>query len=130
MLMSFIRTAAAISLCTLMLSACQPADDRTARLATESNLTPGMAKSTITKGTTTQAEVLETFGPPDLVTHRDNLQIWTYDKISYDFETTQGTVSLFRSGARSRSSSVSTMMILYFDETDIVRDYRMSVIKF
>jgi hypothetical protein len=114
----------------LFVAGCQPADDRTSGLATESNLTAGMAKSTIINGSTSQAEILEVFGPPDLVTHRDGIQIWTYDKIAYDYETTAGTVSLFRSGKRSRSRSVSTMMILYFDKNDIVQDYRMSVVRF
>lgn len=109
---------------------CQPADDRVERPTTESNLTPGMAKSTIVKGQTTQAEVVEVFGPPDLVTHKDDMQVWTYDKIAYDFEETGGMVTLFRQGRRTRSTSTSTMLIVYFDERDIVRDYRMNTIKF
>ena len=56
------------------------------RPVTESNLTPGMAKATIVVGETSQAEVMEVFGPPDQVTHRDNKQIWTYDKIRYDMQ--------------------------------------------
>jgi len=112
------------------LGGCQPADDRVERPTTESNLTPGMAKSTIVKGQTTQAEVMEVFGPPDLVTHKDDMQIWTYDKIAYDFEETEGMVTLFRQGRRTRSTSTSTMLIVYFDEQDVVRDYRMSTIKF
>ncbi len=118
------------SLCFGFLGACQPVDDRRHQGATESNLTAGMAKITIQKGVTSQAEVMEVFGPPDLVTHRDGQQIWTYDKISYEYESSGGRVSLFRSGSRFRSSSVSTMMILYFSEDDIVRDYRMSVVRF
>ena len=58
----------------------------TSPLPTESNLTAGMAKKSIVKGSTTQAEVMEIFGPPDLLTHRDDMQIWTYDKIRYDIE--------------------------------------------
>lgn len=101
--------------------------------ADESNLTAGMAKGTITKGETTQAEVMEVFGPPDLVTHRDDLQIWTYDKISYNVESRRGYLNVLIAGqtrARSRSSSTSTMLILYFDDQDIVQDYRLSVTRF
>ena len=36
----------------------------TSPLPSESNLTAGMAKKTIVKGQTTQAEVMEIFGPP------------------------------------------------------------------
>lgn len=96
---------------------------------TESNLTAGMAKATIQKGATTQAEIMEVFGPPDLVTHRDDLQIWTYDKIRYDVRSDAGTLFLYSAGS-TRSSSTSTMMIIYFDKADIVREYRMSVTRF
>ncbi|MHC4652863.1 MAG: hypothetical protein ACYTES_18640 [Planctomycetota bacterium] len=88
---------------------------------------------TIVKGETTQAECLEVFGPPDLVTHRDGMQIWTYDKTSYDYEKggSYFTVILYGiSGDHVRSSSKSTMLILYFDDADIVQDYRLSAVKF
>ena len=48
----------------------------------ESNLTPGMITEKIKKGKTTQAQILEIFGPPDLITHEDNVDMWGYDKIS------------------------------------------------
>ena len=98
-----------------------------------SALTPGTVKRTIVKGETTQAECLEVFGPPDLVTHRDGMQIWTYDKTSYDYEKSGSyfTVILYGVGGdRVRSSSKSTMLILYFDDADIVQDYRLSAVKF
>jgi outer membrane protein assembly factor BamE (lipoprotein component of BamABCDE complex) len=119
---------AAVLICVS--SGCQPADDRVERPTTQSNLTPGMAKSTIVKGSTKQAEIIEVFGPPDLVTHRDDMQVWTYDKIAYDVEETGGTVTIFREGRRRRSSSTSTMLIIYFDDSDTVQDYRMNTIKF
>ncbi|MHC4319751.1 MAG: hypothetical protein ACYTE6_05790 [Planctomycetota bacterium] len=99
----------------------------------QSALTPGTVKRTIVKGETSQAECLEVFGPPDLVTHRDGMQIWTYDKTSYDYEKggSYFTVILYGvSGDRVRSSSKSTMLILYFDDADIVQDYRLSAVKF
>ena len=102
---------------TLMLiSGCQPQPR-------PSNLTAGMAKKNIVKGQTTQAEVMEVFGPPDLVTHRDDTQLWTYDKISQDVETSSD-------WRRTRASNRSTMLIIYFDPNDVVRDYRLSVTKF
>lgn len=97
-----------------------------------SNLTPGMAKKTIVKGRTTQAEVVEVFGPPDLVTHRDNIEVWTYDKLRYDVENSGGYLTVGIAGAggtRSSSSSTSTMLIVYF-ATDVVTDYRLSVVHF
>lgn len=111
----------------------------------ESNLTAGMVKLKIHKNKTVQADVLEVFGPPDMVTHKDDLRIWTYDKIRYDVESTSyGLLILAGAGSGNvaggggaggsrrthRSSSTSTMLILYFDEKDVVRDYRLSVTRF
>jgi hypothetical protein len=115
----------------LTLSGCSSTPDTADTQA--SALTPGTVKRTIVKGETTQAECLEVFGPPDLVTHRDGMQIWTYDKTSYDYEKggSYFTVILYGvSGDRVRSSSKSTMLILYFDDADIVQDYRLSAVKF
>ena len=109
------------------------ARSNTAPLPTESNLTAGMAKKTIVKGSTTQAEVMEIFGPPDLLTHKDDMQIWTYDKIRYDIESSGNyfTILIYgRESSRARSSSTSTMLIIYFDSNDIVQDYRMNVTRF
>ncbi|MFQ5845994.1 MAG: hypothetical protein ACE5JG_13505 [Planctomycetota bacterium] len=117
----------------------------TGPLPTESNLTPGMAKLTIIKDRTTQAQILEVFGPPDQVTHKDDLQMWTYDKIRHDIERTSGGLlvvgavgggsgggagAAYGSSRRTTSSSTSTMLIIYFDGQDIVRDYRMQVTRF
>ncbi|MBN2272477.1 MAG: hypothetical protein JXN61_17830 [Sedimentisphaerales bacterium] len=109
------------------------ARSNTAPLPTESNLTAGMAKKTIVKGSTTQAEVMEIFGPPDLLTHKDDMQIWTYDKIRYDIESSGNYFNVLiygRNSDRARSSSTSTMLIIYFDDNDIVQDYRMNVTRF
>jgi len=103
-----------------------PADDR-------SNLTQGMAKKNIIKGQTSQAEVLEIFGPPDLTTYKDGTEVWTYDKVSQEISSGGSYFTVLIAGARqssSSSSSRSTMLILYFDRADIVQDYRMSVSRF
>ncbi len=115
----------------LLIYGCKPS--QTGPLPTESNLTAGMAKKSIIKGQTTQAEVLEIFGPPDQVTHKDNMQVWTYDKVRYDIETSGGYLNVLVagvSGGKARSSSTSTMLIIYFDSNDKVVDYRMNVTRF
>jgi hypothetical protein len=112
---------------------CKSHEKETAPAPGQSNLTPGMAKKTIVKGQTTQAEVVEVFGPPDLVTHRDDLQIWTDDKITYEIESSGSYFTVVIAGtgkSRASSSSESTMLIIYFDAKDVVRDYRMNVAKF
>jgi hypothetical protein len=110
----------------------------------ESALTSGMTKQYIILGKTTQTEILETFGPPDLVTHRKGKDVWTYDKISYEATTTKGGLMLIPiftgsivgggaggiSGSKRTETSKSTMLMIYFDENDVVMDYKLSVSKF
>ncbi len=122
-----------ISGAVLGLWACSssPKDDGVAN--SPSGLTPGNVKLTLVKDKTTQAEVQQAFGPPDLVTHKDNQQIWTYDKTSFDYEkrSDYATAIFFgQGGDRVRSSSRSTMLIVYFNDKDIVTDYRLSAIKY
>lgn len=124
------KNVASLLLCMIIFG-CAPSN--TDPLPTQSNLTAGMAKKTIVKGQTTQAEVTEIFGPPDLITHKDNMQVWTYDKVRYDVESSNGYLNVLVAGiggARTRSSSTSTMLIIYFDSNDKVIDYRMSVTRF
>lgn len=114
-----------------LMAGCQSSG--TAESSTPSNLTPGMAKKSIIKGQTTQAEITEIFGPPDLVTQRDGIEIWTYDKTRYDIQSSGGYLTVLIAGtssSRTTSSSVSTMLIVYFDSRDIVKDYRLSTAKF
>ncbi len=99
----------------------------------QSALTPGGVKLNLVKDKTTQAEVQEAFGPPDLVTHKDGQQIWTYDKTNFDYEKRSDYATLIligQGGDRVRSSSKSTMLIVYFNDKDIVTDYRLSAIKY
>lgn len=50
-----------------------------------SNLTAGVVKRDIVKGTTTQAEILEIFGSPNVVTmNREQDEVWNYNRMSYD----------------------------------------------
>jgi len=53
-------------------------------------LTHGMVKKFIVKGETTQAEILQLFGGPNITTlSKKGDEVWTYEKISYT-ETTHG----------------------------------------
>lgn len=104
-------------------------NDTMAGTAKASSLTPGMVKLKIEKGKTTQADVLETFGPPDQTTHRGDTQVWTYDKISYQVRADSGTL-IFYSAQSASSQSVSTMLIVYFGKDDVVREYRLDTYKF
>lgn len=47
----------------------------------KSNLTPGQVSLTLKKNITTQTEVVETFGAPNLVTQNaDGEEVWTYQR--------------------------------------------------
>lgn len=91
------------------------------------NLTPGMAKTKIIKGQTTQNEILEVFGAPNIVTkNKSGNEVWTYDKASIETGTSDvyGTI-LIAGGAGSRiSTSARTFtLMIEFDENNIVKDF-------
>lgn len=125
-IMKWSLTLVAISLILFLASGCASRNSVGVR---ESNLTPGMVKLSINKGKTTQADILEVFGPPDQVTHRDGKQVWTYDKISYQSRVDSGTL-IFYSASSARSTSISTLLIIYFNDADVVYDYRLDSYKF
>lgn len=89
----------------------------------KSNLTFGMVKSKIIKGQTTQAEILEIFGSPNMITkNRSNDEVWTYNKMSVQSRSGESGNAF---GNRS-SSSVATQsfdLIITFSDKDIVKDY-------
>jgi outer membrane protein assembly factor BamE (lipoprotein component of BamABCDE complex) len=111
----------------------------------QSPLTPGVAKKHIIPGETTQAEVVETFGSPNIITQKDGGEMWVYDKVS-----SKQTSAAFGGGglgggfgssgagggglgggvSSSERSETTVMLIVYFDKNDIVRDYKMSQTKF
>ena len=109
--------------------------------AKESALTSGMTKKYIQRGKTTQTDVLEIFGPPDLITHKAGKDVWTYDKMSREVSVIQGGILAVGvtgsfggvggvSGGSSYESTKSVMLIIYFDSNDVVMDYKLSVAKF
>jgi outer membrane protein assembly factor BamE (lipoprotein component of BamABCDE complex) len=95
----------------------------------KSNLTSGTVKKEITKGKTTQAEVMQLFGSPNLMTmDSDGNEVWNYNKMSYTTTAgSDGTSLSFWSGSRSiRSSTTQSFdLIIVFDKSNVVRDYRV-----
>ena len=108
----------------------------------------GMAKKTLKVGETTQQNVLEIFGAPNIVTKGtgDVLEVWTYEKVSSEFVASQAGVSggggvsadmsrklpflgggLFGGYSKQKgSSSVRTVtLIIKFDNNEIVKVYRI-----
>ena len=105
----------------------------------KSNLTPGMVKKEIVSGVTSQTEVLNVFGPPNIITkNKSGNEVWTYDKISMDDSSSRmgagvgggglpgpaivGAALSGSSSSRSTSSRTFTLMI-EFDESDVVKEF-------
>jgi hypothetical protein len=95
--------------------------------AQKSNLTPGMAKSKIIKGQTTQNDILEIFGPPNIVTrNKSGNEVWTYDKVSVETGTSDvyGTLLIVGgAGSRTSTSSRTFTLMIDFDDTNVVNDF-------
>lgn len=91
------------------------------------NLTPGMAKTKIIKGQTSQNEILEVFGPPNIVTrNKSGNEVWTYDKASVETGTSDvyGTILIAGgSGSRSSTSSRTFTLMIEFDDKNVVNDF-------
>ena len=111
----------------LLTSGCttsQPKED-----TASSNLTVGEVKMTIIKGQTTQAEVMQHFGSPNLVTRNsDNEEVWGYNKMSYETKSGSdyGTLILFGgSKAVTSATTKSFDLIITFDAKDVVKEYKV-----
>lgn len=101
--------------------------------AADSNLTAGMTKKFIKPGETTQTEVLEIFGPPNLVTSKSGKEVWTYDRISQEVTSSQGYLTIILAGYsknKRSSSSRSVMLMIYFNKRETVSDYKLHVAKY
>ena len=96
-------------------------------------LTAGMVEKSVVKGQTTQTEVLEMFGPPDILSHRDGREVWTYDKTTFEIVQSSDYFTVIVVGGdrkTTRSTSTSSMVILYFDENEVVENYRLSIVRY
>lgn len=120
----------------------------------KSNLTPGMVKTTIEEGKTTQGEVLSVFGAPNIVT-RDTAgrEVWTYSVQSVSTSAASaevggsfgagaagvtdsaivgggGSVSGGKSGSVSQTSSSTFTLMITFNASDVVETYQMQSTQF
>jgi len=97
-----------------------------------SALTHGNVKMNLKVGETTQAEVLEVFGAPNITTiDASGREVWTYQRHATVAQSSSGknywTIFL-AGGSQSASgfeqSSRTITLIIKFDENDIVSDFR------
>jgi len=93
----------------------------------KSNLTAGMVKTKIVKGQTTQNEILEVFGAPNVVTqNKTGNEVWTYDKVSMEQSGSDayGTLILVGTAKAKVSSSTRTFtLMIEFNKNNIVEEY-------
>ena len=133
----------------LALAGCRTSPPALPGAGRNSNLTPGMVQHAVKVGQTNQTEVLEAFGAPNIITRdKGGQEVWTYDvqSTAHTSATTSksgnmgaaaggvaGTVpivgSLGGSGKRTTStgmvSSSTFTLIIKFDESQTVADYKM-----
>ena len=123
----YIRTVA----CALLLSACAttapaPVDQR------NSALTHGNVQMNLQVGRTTQAEVLETFGAPNITTiDGAGNEVWSYQRHATVTQQSGGssywTVVLFGSGQYAdgfQQTNRTITLIIKFNKNRVVSDFR------
>ena len=110
-------------LIVLSLISCNSYKYGTEGTAEKSNLTMGIVKSKIVKGTTTQDEIIKLFGSPNLVSkNKSNREVWSYNRMSV--EQKAGSTDFFTGQRASQSSSSRSFdLIITFDDQDVVYDY-------
>ena len=95
----------------------------------KSNLTPGVIKTALKKGLTSQTEILKLVGSPNIISkNKAGEEVWTYSRQSFDAESGgfAGGLVLFGGGkAFSSSASASFDLIITFDSRNIVKDYSL-----
>lgn len=101
----------------------------TGETVSHNKLTPGQVSLTLKKNETTQAEVVETFGAPNLVTQNANgEEVWTYQKhatvANSNSSSSYATIILLGGQARSsgfEQSSRTMTLVIKFREINRVK---------
>lgn len=97
-----------------------------------SPMTHGNVQMNLQVGETTQYEVLETFGAPNITTvDGSGQEVWTYERhaVVTNTEKKRGYATIIIAGAdktntQFESSSRSMILIIKFDENKIVSDFK------
>ena len=131
-----IRRAAILCMCIagagILLPACSSTSRTPAAQDDPNTLTHGAVQLTIKTGQTTQQEILEAFGAPNITTlDASGREVWTYRRHA---TVTRGSgsdsyfnVLIFgtsRQGAEQSTSSRTMTLIIKFDENKVVNDFR------
>lgn len=109
-----------------LLNACIATTPASSQVAEKNKLTTGQVQLTLRKNQTTQTEVLEVFGSPNLVTvNSDGEEVWTYQKhasvSTASSSSVYGTIILFGASSNTsglEQSSRTMTLIIKFRELD------------
>ena len=128
--MSVIKIPLIIITSILLLTGCVTAPEPLTKKNSE--LTQGMVQMNLEVGKTTKAEVVETFGAPNITTRDgDGNEVWTYQRQAQVNQSSSNSGFIFviiagKSSSTSGFESSSRMMtlIIKFDNKDIVADFK------
>ena len=117
-----------IALC-VGLAACATAPSNTPEVNSKNALTTGQVQITLKKDSTTQTEVLEAFGAPNLVSlSSDGVEVWTYQKNATvaSASSTSAYATIILAGVSSKTagfeqSSRTMTLIIKFKEVDGIK---------
>ncbi len=74
-------------------------------------LSAGTAKLLLRPGVTTQTEVIEAFGGPNIVTgNAEGVETWTYDRMAYEAHTSSGGANFASGGVATLAGSAVPMV--------------------
>jgi len=100
----------------------------------KTNLTFGAVKQNIVKGQTSQTEVIQLLGSPNITSKNKNGQeVWTYSRTGSTSEqsSTAGGFIFIGGSKAVDTTSVSTFdLIITFNDGDVVEDYSIVTSKF
>lgn len=116
----------------MLVSGCTSKPSQQNAMVKNSNLTHGQVQITLKKGQTTKLQVLDTFGSPNITTRdASGQEVWTYQRhatvSNSESSESFGTIILFGAQSKARGfeqSSKTITLIIKFDESDTVSDFR------
>jgi len=128
----FLCALGAILLCTIGCSSDNPVK--------RDPVTFSFAKKYLVKGQTTQADVVQTFGAPNIITRSTSGgENWTYEKVAMESSGKAGGIGVLGGGIiggagllggggsyggySEKGSSKTVTLTIYFDDKDVVSDY-------
>ena len=109
------------------LAGCAVPNPRTESIGRNSNYTHGSVQLNLKKGVTTQAEVLEKFGSPNVATiDGSGNEVWSYQKHATVSRSAEGYATILVVGGRTsgfEQSSKTMTLIIKFDSQKVVSDF-------